>query len=291
MGLSPMPGNVGGMAAQLLGAHIPVKGGLGAALREGAKIGCAAVQVFTASPRQWRAPAISGEQIADFKRAQAETGIQSVVSHDSYLVNLIAPTDEIAAKSFASLKQELGRCAAYGIRLCVSHLGSAKGRCLGEALLAVSEAVLAVLDESDPSVTLLMETTAGQGSDLNHRFEELAMILELTKGPKRLGVCLDTCHVFAAGYDIRTPEGFSKTFADFDRLVGLDRLHAIHVNDSLKALGSRVDRHADIGQGEIGDEAFRMLVNDPRFDHIPMLLETESDKHASNLAHLKELRQ
>lgn len=278
------------MAAELLGAHVPIKGGLGAAVRAGHAMGCTALQVFTSSPRQWYSAPVSDEQILDFHRAREETGIVDVVSHDSYLINLCAPTPEIAEKSFQGLKGEIERCARYGIDRVVSHLASYKGQDPGETLLVVAERVLEVLAETPDSVTLLMETTAGQGSSINSRFEELAILLEQTKGHPRLGVCLDTCHVFAAGYDIRTDEGYAKTFAEFDALVGLDRLRAIHVNDSMKPFGSRVDRHADIGEGEIGLRAFELLVNDERFRRVPMLLETESERHQENLDRLKGLR-
>ncbi len=147
-----------------------------------------------------------------------------------------------------------------------------------------------MLAETPDSVTLLMETTAGQGSSVNSRFEEIAMIMDLTGGPARLGVCLDTCHVFAAGYDIRTAEGYEKTFAEFDRLVGLDRLKAIHCNDSMKPFASKLDRHENIGEGEIGETPFRLLVNDPRFERVPILLETEDEKHEENLNRLKGYR-
>ncbi|MFN8221179.1 MAG: deoxyribonuclease IV [Fimbriimonadales bacterium] len=281
------------MPAKYLGAHMPIKGGIGNALRRGKEIGCTAVQVFTSSPRQWYAPEVSAEQVADFKKAQAETGIDHVVSHDTYLINLCAPTPEIREKSIASLKKELGRCGAYGIPCVVSHIGSLKDQNEGEALLAAAEGMKEVLADTPESVMLLMETTAGQGSSLNARFEQMAMLLELTGGHKRIGVCLDTCHVFAAGYDIRTPEAFAATFAEFDRVVGMDRLKAIHVNDSQKGLGSRVDRHAHIGEGEIGIEAFRCLVNDPRLAEIPMTLETPDadEMHKVNLDRLWALEQ
>lgn len=278
------------MSAQLLGAHLSVKGGLGTAIRGGHAIGCTAQQVFTSSPRQWYSAPISDEQVADFKKAQAETGITEVVSHDSYLVNLCAPTPEIAEKSYASLLAEMGRCARYGIDRLVSHLASYKGQDQGETLVLLCEKLVQLLGEAPDGVTLLMETTAGQGSSVNSRFEEMAIILDMTKGPRQLGVCLDTCHVFAAGYDIRTPEGYEKTFAEFDRLVGIDRLRAIHCNDSMKPFASRLDRHADIGKGEIGEEAFKMLVNDKRFERIPMLLETEEERYKENLDRLKSYR-
>lgn len=278
------------MPAELLGAHVPIKGGLGTAVRAGHAMGCTALQVFTSSPRQWYSAPVSDEQVLDFQRAREDTGIVDVVSHDSYLINLCAPTPEIAEKSFQGLKGEIERCARYGIDRVVSHLASYKGQDPGETLLVVAERVLEVLAETPDSVTLLMETTAGQGSSINSRFEEIAILLEQTKGHPRFGVCLDTCHVFAAGYDIRTDEGYAKTFAQFDALVGLDRLRAIHVNDSMKPFGSRVDRHADIGEGEIGPRAFELLVNDERFRRVPMLLETDAERHQENLDRLKSLR-
>lgn len=276
-----------GMAAKRLGAHIPIKGGLGTALRTGKQIGCAAVQVFTSSPRQWYSAPISDAQVADFRAAREETGIVDVVSHDSYLVNLCAPTPEIAEKSYNALKQEIERCARYGIDRLVSHLASYKGQDQGETIVVVAEKIKSLFDETPESVTLLMETTAGQGSSINSRFEEMAILLDLVGGHPRLGVCLDTCHVFAAGYPIHTEEGYGQTFAEFDRLVGLNRLRAIHCNDSLKPFGSRLDRHADIGEGLIGPGAFQKLVNDPRFEMTPILLETESEKHEMNLDRLK----
>ncbi len=278
------------MPARLIGAHIPIKGGLGQAVRAGHAIGCTAIQVFTSSPRQWYRAPVSDEQVADFRKARFETGIVDVVSHDSYLINLCAPTPEIAEKSFVSLAGEIERCATYGIDRVVSHMASYKDQDRGETLVRLAERIVALLDQTPETVELLMETTAGQGSSVNSRFEEIAMILELTKGPPRLAVCLDTCHVFAAGYDIRTPEGYEATFEEFDRLVGLGRLRAIHCNDSMKPFASRVDRHADIGEGEIGETAFRLLVNDPRFENTPILLETEAENHQMNLDRLKSLR-
>lgn len=279
------------MPAQFIGAHIPIKGGLGQAVRNGKKIGCSAIQVFTSSPRQWHSVFPSPEAIADFRRARDETGIHQVVSHDTYLINLCAPTAEIRDKSIVSLKGELLRCSQYGIGFVVSHMGAHKGQDLGDCMLAVAEATKSILEDTPADVMLLMETTAGQGSSLNDRFEGLAVLLELCQGHPRLGVCLDTCHVFAAGYDIRTQEGFEKTFAEFEAIVGLDRLKVIHVNDSQKGLGSRVDRHAAIGDGEIGLVAFECLVNDDRFSRVPMLLETPDEEimHEVNLGRLRGL--
>lgn len=276
------------MAAQLLGAHVSVKGGLGNGLRLGKELGCTAVQVFTSSPQQWYAKPIEPSAVEDFKRARVETGITSVVSHDSYLINLCAQDPELATKSEKGLQGEIGRCMTYGIGHVVSHIGSYKGQDQGQCLLRVSEAIKRILSET-ADVTLCMETTAGQGSSLNSRFEELAMILELCQGHERLAVCLDTCHIFAAGYDLRTPETYAATFSEFSKIVGMDRLQVIHCNDSKRELGSKVDRHEHIGKGELGETPFKLLVNDPRFEHVPILLETnEADTmHKVNLDTLK----
>lgn len=276
------------MAAKYMGAHMPTRGGVHNAILEGKKIGCTAVQVFTSSPQQWKAKDVTSDMVAKFILAQAETGIDHVVSHDSYLVNLAVVDSERQKQSIAGLCGEMERCAAYGIPYVVSHIGAHMG--LGEELgmARAAEGLLEVLAQTDASVTLLAETTAGQGTCLNHRFEHIARLLELTGNPKRLGVCVDTCHIFAAGYDIRTREGYEKTWEEFHRLVGLDRIKVIHCNDSKKPLGSRVDRHDHIGEGEIGPEAFRFLVNDPRWNEVPILLETpDADTmHAVNLAKL-----
>jgi deoxyribonuclease-4 len=276
------------VATHLLGAHMPIKGGLGMAIRNGKEIGCTAVQVFTSSPQQWAAKPVTDEMAADFKAAQAETGIDVVVSHDSYLVNLCAPAEEAKAKSIAGLKAEMGRCGKYGIRWVVSHIGAHTGQGTEEGLRIAAESVKEVLADTPESVMLLAETTAGQGSALDSKFEEIAKLFELTGNPPRLGVCLDTCHIFVAGYDIRTPETYEQSFAEFDRIVGIDNLKAIHCNDSKKPLGSRVDRHDHIGEGFIGPTAFELLVNDPRFVSVPILLETPDapEGHAVNLAKL-----
>jgi deoxyribonuclease IV len=278
------------MSATLIGAHMPTSKGLGNSLRRGKEIGCTAVQVFTSSPQQWRSKAITPEMVADIAKAREETGIRAVVSHDSYLVNLCAPNEEIAEKSKRALTDELLRCSLLGIPFVVSHMGAHAGCGEPEGLARVAEVTKEILEETPEDVTICMETTAGQGSSLNHRFEHLGWIIEACGGHPRLGVCLDTCHIFAAGYDIREREGFERTFDEFERLVGFDRLKVVHANDSKKPFGSRVDRHAHIGEGEIGPEAFRMLVQDPRFAEIPIVIETPDaeEMHAKNVARLWE---
>ncbi|MCL4284222.1 MAG: deoxyribonuclease IV [Fimbriimonadaceae bacterium] len=279
------------MSARWIGAHMPTSGGLHLALQRGREIGCTAVQVFTSSPQQWKAKPMADEAVERFQQAQAATGIDCVVSHDSYLVNLCATNDEIRAKSIEGLKAEVERCARLGIRWVVSHMGSHLGAGEEAGLQAVAEGARRVFEETSDSVTLLMETTAGQGSALNYRFEHLATLLESLQGHPRLGVCLDTCHLFAAGYDLRDRESYEATFSELGRWVGLDRVKAVHANDSKKGLGSRVDRHAHIGEGEIGMEAFRLLVNDPRWIEVPILLETPDAEtmHKVNLERLKSL--
>ena len=279
------------MAARLLGAHMPIKQGLGAALRNGKKIGCDAVQVFTSSPQQWYSKPLTPDMVEDFQKAQVETGITQVVSHDSYLINLCSVDQALAEKSFEGLKAEMLRCKLYGIPYVVSHIGRCKDQTEGEALLKAGEAIRRLLDQTPEGVMLLMETTAGQASALNHRFEHLALLLELCEQHPRLGVCLDTCHVFVAGYDIRTEETYERTFGEFERIVGLQHLKVIHCNDSQKDFRSHVDRHEHIGKGCLGLEAFRLLVNDPRFENTPILLETNEpeEMHPVNLSVLRSL--
>lgn len=280
------------MSAELLGAHMPVAGGLGNAVRNGKLIGCTAVQVFTSSPQQWKSKPLTDDMVSDLVQAREETEISELISHDSYLINLCSPEPMKRAQSIVGMKSEMDRCARYGIRKVVSHMGAHMGQGEEEGLKAISESLLQVLAETDESVTVCMETTAGQGTALLHQFEHIAKILELVKGNVRAGVCLDTCHIFVAGYDIRNAEQFAKVFADFDRLVGIDRLKVIHCNDSKKGLGSKVDRHHNLGDGEIGTEAFKWLVNDARFTQIPIILETpiENEGHERDLALLRSFQ-
>lgn len=281
------------MSAQLLGAHMPTGKGLPSAVRAGAAIGCTAIQVFTNNPRQWKGRDIDDVEPGLLAEALAETGMTGqIISHDTYLINLCAPDEEIRAKSQASLTAELLRCSKLGIPFVVSHMGAhmKQGEDVGIAMIA--ESTNEILKETPENVTLLMETTAGQGSSMNYRFDQIAAIIDACHGNPRLCVCLDTCHIFAAGYDIRTEETYEKTFEEFHRLVGIERIKTIHCNDSKKELGSRVDRHDNIGEGLIGPEAFKLLVNDPRFERVPIVIETpDADTmHAENLKRLMSFR-
>jgi len=276
------------MGAKLLGGHMPTAGGLPTGIQRGEAIGATAIQVFTTSPRQWKARPLTDEVLAAWFAERAKSHIQAFVSHDSYLVNLSAGEEEQRQKSIDFLVGELTRCHQLEIPYVVSHMGD--GKDIEAGLKVVAENALVVLDQTPDDVTLLMETTAGQGSDLNYRFEQLARVIEHAKDPARLAVCLDTCHIFAAGYDIRTEEGYEAVFAEFDRLIGTDRIKVIHCNDSKKDLGTRVDRHNHLGEGFIGETAFKCLVNDPRFENTLIVVETPEAEtmHGVNVQRLRD---
>ncbi|MGV1100678.1 deoxyribonuclease IV [Thiovibrio sp. JS02] len=260
----------------LLGAHMSVAGGLHLAFARIREVGGEALQIFTRNQRQWRARPIAPEERRLFLEAWKQCGPLPVASHDSYLINLASPQEETAQKSMAALGDELRRCAALAIPYLVMHPGAH----LGSGAEAGISRVAANLDtvfrkavEAD-EVMVLLETTAGQGSSLGATFAELAAIIGQSRHADRLGVCFDTCHVFAAGYDLRNAAAYEKTMAEFESQVGLGRLKFFHLNDSLQMLGGRVDRHTHIGAGQIGREGFRLLLNDPRFRNHPMTLET-----------------
>jgi len=277
----------------LLGAHMPTAGGHHFALTGGKAIGCQAVQIFTASPRQWRSPTLSDATREAFQAALAECGITKTIAHDSYLINLAAPPgSDVLAKSRAAFRGEIERADALNIDFLVSHPGAhgGEGEDVGLARLIESLDVIHA-ETAGGKVRVAIETTAGQGTYLGGRFEQIARILNGVRDPERLVVCLDTCHIFAAGYDLRTPAAYEETMRLFDEIVGLAKLQVIHANDSQGALGSHKDRHAHIGEGELGLEAFRLLVNDPRLAGLPIILETPESEtmHEVNLTRLREL--
>lgn len=261
-----------------LGSHMSIAGGLDQAPLRGRQAGCDTIQVFTKSNRQWGARPLSDREVEAFKANLAATGIGPVVAHDCYLLNLAAPGAALWRKSVAAFRVELERAERLGIPYLVTHPGAHLGAGEADGIARVAEA-LNVLHAALPSarVQVLLETTAGQGSSLGYRFEQLAAILTGVERADRLGICLDTCHVFAAGYDIRSAEGYRRTLRELDACVGLRRLKAIHLNDSVQGLGSRVDRHAHIGAGRLGLEAFRLMLNDRRLRRVPMVLETPKD--------------
>jgi len=241
-----------------------------------AEVGGEALQIFTANQRQWNPRVPADPEIAAFKARWRESPDCPVASHDSYLINLASPKPETETKSINTFASELQRCAALGIGYVVMHPGAHLGEGVPAGIARFSGNLDQAIQQSGigTEVMVLLETTAGQGSSLGASFEELAGIIRSSVFPERLGICYDTCHTFAAGYDIRSRANYEKTMDQFDKHIGFERLKFFHLNDSLKDLGSRVDRHAHIGQGKIGTEGFRNLVNDPRFANHPMVLET-----------------
>lgn len=258
-----------------LGAHMSIAGGLPRAVDRAQASRCDALQIFTKSAGQWRARALPSEEIALFRRRVEASGIHPVVAHNSYLINLAAATAGLREQSIAALGEEMDRAEALGLDGLVMHPGSYTTGTEADGLRLIADA-LAVLLRARPGARtmILLEHTAGQGTNLGHRFEHLASIIERLDGSPRVGVCLDTCHLLTAGFDLCSETGYEETFREFDRVVGLDRIKAFHLNDSKRPCGSRVDRHEHIGKGCLGLEPFRRLLNDRRFADLPMLLET-----------------
>jgi deoxyribonuclease-4 len=269
-----------------------IAGGVDKAIERGQRIGCQTMQIFTKNANQWKARPLPADVIARFKAGLAESGIGPVAAHDSYLINLGTPDDVLWRKSVDALTEELERCEQLDIPGLVLHPGAH----LGSGAEAGVRRVAQALDEAGRRLPGYraqpwLETTAGQGSVLGSRFEELQAIIGAVREPERVGVCLDTAHVFAAGYELRTPDGYAATWESFGRLLGLDRLRCVHVNDSKKGLGSRVDRHEHIGRGALGLEAFRLLVNDVNLRGRPMILETpKGEDMAEDVENLRILR-
>jgi deoxyribonuclease-4 len=277
-----------------LGAHESIAGGLYKAFDRAQSVGCEALQIFVKSNRAWAVKPLTEEDVARFQVQAEETGIGPVVGHASYLLNLGTPDEALWAKSRDMLIVELERCEALDVPYLVLHPGAHVGTGEEAGLAQVAQA-LGEVHAATPGfrARVLLETTAGQGTGLGHRFEHLAWLIEHTPEGERLGVCLDTCHVFAAGYELRTPEGYAATMEAFDQIVGLARLEAIHLNDSKGDLGSCKDRHEHIGKGHIGLEGFRHVINDPRLAGLPGLLETPKGnglrEDRENLAVLRSL--
>lgn len=260
----------------LLGAHQSIAGGVEMSLARGQQVGCDTIQIFVKSPNRWASKPLAEENVRAFREAVAESGIWPVFAHALYLINLATPDDALWNKSVAALADDLERSEQLGLPGLVIHPGSHRGS--GEQ--AGIARIAAALDEvhlrlPGYQVQVWLETTAGQGDHLGYTFEQLQAMIERVGLPERLGVCFDTAHAFAAGYELRTREGYDATWGEFDTALGLSCLKAIHLNDSKKELGSRVDRHEHIGQGLLGLEPFRFLVNDPKFRGIPMTLETD----------------
>jgi len=276
------------------GAHMSIAGGIHLAPERGVEVGCGVIQVFTQNSNQWRGKPVTDSDAALFREKRKASGLHEIVSHDIYLINLAAPPGEVREKSLAAFGEEMARCARLGIDKIVMHPGAHLGDGEETGIGRICEA----FDRLFPQVpeytgAILLETTAGQGSNVGYTFGQLRAIMDGSAHSNRFAVCYDTCHTFAAGYDITTTAGYAQVFAEFDRVIGLGRLQCFHMNDSVKGLNCRVDRHAHIGQGAMGLEPFRLLVNDPRFAAIPKVLETpkgENDEFdRMNLATLRGL--
>lgn len=279
--------------SSLLGAHFSIAKGLHQALFTARHYGCSAVQIFTKNSSTWKEKTLSNENIRLFDEARKKTEIRHIASHTSYLINLASPENKKYAMSCEALKHELIRCAALKIPLVVLHPGSHMESGVQAGIERIASAINLVFDKLPENPTrLLLETTSGQGFSLGHTFEQIAVIMEKVEDRNRTGVCLDTCHIFAAGYDLRTKAAYQKTFISFDSIIGLEHLYWIHLNDSMREMGSRIDRHEHIGQGFIGETTFKLLMNDSRLHNIPKVLETpkgkgEKDRDQLNLAKLR----
>ncbi len=277
----------------LLGAHESVAGGIHLAFDRIKEVGGDALQIFTRNQRQWNPAPVTEEERKLFADAWQESANMPVASHASYLINLASGKPDLVKKSITAFADELKRSELLNIPFVVMHPGSHGGDGVASGIERFTTNLDLALKLADNQVMVLLETTAGQGTGLGSRFEELATIIEGSKYQEKLGICVDTCHIFAAGYDIRSPESYQETMTEFDRLVGIDRIKFFHLNDSKKGLKCKVDRHEHIGKGEIGLEGFRNLLNDPRFADHPMTLETPKGKDLQedrdNLATLRSL--
>ncbi len=263
----------------LIGAHVSPAGGLPKAVERGTERGCQAIQIFNQSPRMWRPTQYSEEDTAAFREAMDDSDIDAVLIHAVYLLNCASEDPEIVEKSRTSLIHSLRVGAAIGAAGVVLHPGSAKQGHVGEAIERAGQVIKEALDESE-TCPLHLEDTAGAGGTLGRSFEELAALLEAAGGGPRLGICLDSCHLLASGYDVRTREGLAQVVEDFDAAVGCDRLGSLHVNDSMTPLGSNRDRHAIMGQGELGEDGCAWFLSEPRFEGLPCVLETGREKGA-----------
>ena len=280
-----------------LGAHISIAGGVSNIFERAKKISANSIQIFTKNSNQWFSKSYSSEELEKFHRLQNEYSPFSVFAHDAYLINLCSPKTEVEKKSISAFKDEILRCDQLHLPYLVMHPGSHLGQGEEWGLGKIAENFNLILKEIPKcKVIILLETTAGQGTNLGYKFEHLKYILDRVERREKFGVCLDTCHIFNAGYNISTVNAYEKTIDEFDRIIGLENLKVFHLNDSKHPLGSRKDRHQHIGEGEIGIEAFRCLMNDKRFSEIPMVLETpkgdaEKNMDIENLRVLRDLKQ
>ena len=273
-----------------LGVHLSIAGGVYKSLEKADKMGINTVQIFLKNNNRWQGKEFSKKEIDEFKNLRSSFSEINIFAHSGYLINL-AGDGENLDKSIDTLKNEINRAHILDIEYIVIHPGSHKGRGVETGIKSIAENVDYIFKDDQTNVKLLLETTAGQGTSIGHRFEHLQKIIDHSSFPERLGVCIDTCHIFSAGYDFTTEESLDKTLFQFNEILGFDRLKLIHLNDSKKGLGSFVDRHEHIGDGEIGIDGFSLLLNDKRIDDVPIVLETPKfDDDQADIMNLKKVR-
>ena len=275
-----------------LGAHMSIAGGVFNAVLDGEKAGCEVVQIFTKQSNQWKAKPLTDDEITRFFDEQKRSRVKVVCAHTSYLINLGSPDDDLYRKSIEAFKIEMERCDVLKIPQLVMHPGSHVGSGEETGLRRIADAFNRILGElPDNKTSICIESTAGQGTNLGYKFEQMARIINMVEDKERVSVCLDTCHIFAAGYKLQDPKDYRATMKEFDDIVGLKRLQVIHFNDSKKPFGSKKDRHEHIGGGELGLEPFRNIMNDRRLNRVPKILETpKSDDLHEDIENLKILR-
>ena len=273
----------------LLGAHMSISGGINLCIDRAEEIGCTAIQIFTKSNRQWQAKPLDKEDVALFKEKWKKSSVLSIIAHATYLINIGSSDKLLEKKSIEALIMELHRCADLEIPYLVLHAGSYGTTDEESCLQRISDNLDKILEKTPTSTTILLETMAGQGTSVCYSFEQIATVIKNSTHKKRLGVCFDTCHAFAAGYDFGTEKTYHKMWDDFDATIGLNKLKAMHINDSKQGLGCRVDRHTDIGKGKIGLEAFSLIFNDPRFFDTPKVLETPKTTPHEDLKNMQTI--
>lgn len=267
----------------LLGAHMSIAGGVDKAIERGNQLSCTAIQLFTKNANQWRGKVLEEEEIGRFISLRKKSNISKLLAHDSYLINLASGSPALRIKSINAFIAEMERCRLLSIPYIIMHPGAHLGIGEDEGIRNIINSLNIIMDKTDGwSVDIALETTAGQGTNIGYRFEHLARIIDGIKDKERIKVCLDTCHIFAAGYDISFAEGYAHVIKDFDRIVGIDRLICLHLNDCKKDLGSRIDRHEHIGKGTLGILPFRLIMNDRRFENIPKIIETPKGEDMKN---------
>ena len=279
-----------GKMSLLLGSHVSIAGGFEKALERGAEINCNAIQIFTKSNRQWASKPIHLEEAVLFKKCQQASAVTCIVAHASYLINIGSPDHHICQKSIAALLDELERCEILGIPFLVFHPGSHTSGSKEECLSRIAQSINTILEQYKGKTLLILETSAGQGSSVGNTLEELALIKSLVIQPEKIGFCVDTCHIFAAGYDIRDKKSYNLFWENFDKVLKIENLKVIHLNDSKKELKSNVDRHENIGEGALGIDAFRFIMNDKRLFSVPKILETPKASHSDDIKNLEILR-